>query len=391
MGFLRVYLAICVIFAHCPSSLPWDSYSGREAVQIFFIISGFYMQFILGQGKYRSIRDFYKSRILRIFLPYYACLSIVLFSTAIAYLAVGEWLTLSATISREDNGSLGGVLATLTNGTILFQDWTLFFEHDAGEPLRYTANFWESKAPLWHFLWIPQAWSVGLELTFYLVAPFLARFSTRRLLTIAAISISVRLYCYFQLDLLHGPWHYRFFPFELAHFCYGMLAARVLVAYPNLLTQITNLGDNLSKRLGAYFPFVFFSVSTVVFIGHSFVTHLFQYYADGQYVAGRELYFLFSLFSWILIIPVLFSFSRNLKIDRWIGELSYPVYLLHFTIMLLIKGLFMLTGINASLIGIACTVVTITSACLLQIFLLQPMERWRQSLVFKSQQHQRTM
>jgi peptidoglycan/LPS O-acetylase OafA/YrhL len=69
MGILRVYLALCVIAAHSHRVLPWRMHDGRQAVQIFYIISGFYMAMVLST-RYSSARDLYE--------PVHADLSAVL-------------------------------------------------------------------------------------------------------------------------------------------------------------------------------------------------------------------------------------------------------------------------------------------------------------------------
>ena len=65
MGILRIYLALCVVAEHSTSIFPWQNHRGKEAVQIFYLISGFYMAHIA--GKYKSVIEFYLSRFFRIF------------------------------------------------------------------------------------------------------------------------------------------------------------------------------------------------------------------------------------------------------------------------------------------------------------------------------------
>jgi peptidoglycan/LPS O-acetylase OafA/YrhL len=36
-------------------------------------------------------------------------------------------------------------------------------------------------------------------------------------------------------------------------------------------------------------------------------------------------------------LPILFDYSRRSKVDTWIGELSYPVYLNHFVVMVMLQ------------------------------------------------------
>src|SRR5262245_23622024 len=95
VGYLRTYLALCVIAAHSNDIFPWSTHDGRQAVQIFFCISGFYMAMIIS-GRYRSVREFYISRWLRIFGPYYAILIMVILWSTVCGLLFGNWLSLTA-------------------------------------------------------------------------------------------------------------------------------------------------------------------------------------------------------------------------------------------------------------------------------------------------------
>ena len=74
MGLLRLYLALCVVQYHgLDFAAPWATlFDGREAVQLFYMLSGFYISMILCE-KYHGaagVRVFYLKRVLRI-LPLY--------------------------------------------------------------------------------------------------------------------------------------------------------------------------------------------------------------------------------------------------------------------------------------------------------------------------------
>ena len=66
----------------------------------------------------------------------------------------------------------------------------MFFgiEHSS---LLFTGSFAHSDVPLYQGLLVPQAWTLGVEITFYLVAPFVLR-SPRRLLALLAASLALR-------------------------------------------------------------------------------------------------------------------------------------------------------------------------------------------------------
>src|SRR5688572_16954153 len=134
MGILRVYLALCVVAAHSTTILPWGMHSGPEAVQIFYMISGFYMAMVLST-RYQNSQDFYFSRFLRVFPPYYAVLIITLVLSVAAGLISKNWLALKPFLNdpTQHNGFIGLIIASCLNLTLVGQDWIMFLSHPAGE------------------------------------------------------------------------------------------------------------------------------------------------------------------------------------------------------------------------------------------------------------------
>ncbi|MFZ4115859.1 MAG: hypothetical protein ACOYK6_03935 [Chthoniobacterales bacterium] len=155
-------------------------HSGNQAVQIFYAISGFYMALVLS-SRYATLRDFYVSRVLRI----YPLHGVVLLGTLLFCLGTGlllhQWHLLKAYANHPEmhNGKAGFLLAALSNITLVGQDWVMFLSHDLGHPLHFTENFRTDHTPLWAYLLVPQCWSVGIELTFYAYVPFLNRLRSR--------------------------------------------------------------------------------------------------------------------------------------------------------------------------------------------------------------------
>ena len=49
---------------------------------------------------------------------------------------------------------------------------------DGGRAFSFTTDFMNSDPHVWKFLLVPQAWSLSIELAFYLLAPLLVRCST---------------------------------------------------------------------------------------------------------------------------------------------------------------------------------------------------------------------
>jgi peptidoglycan/LPS O-acetylase OafA/YrhL len=369
MGLLRIYLALCIVAAHSGENiLPWPMHTSVEAVQIFFMISGFYMSLI--STKYKAAVEFYTSRFLRIFVPYYVIFILAILAMLVTGWASGNWLQLAPYLSysRTQNGLLGVLFTAGSNLTVFFQDWVMFLKHDPGASFAFTPDFGADHAPLWNYLILPQAWSVGVELTFYLFVPLLARLRTRWLGLIALGSLAARIYAYQVLGLTNDPFNYRFFPFELLLFVTGMLAQRF---YAQTLGRRS--GFRL-QRLPYYLVFA------AVLLGSLYVSAKVPHLLLGLGVARRYTD-LVSYIGWAAAIPALYHLTSSFKVDRFIGELSYPIYLIHYTVVEIVNLVFQHYSIPQAPLGLVSGMISVALAALLYTTMFRPFEERRQELV----------
>ena len=96
------------------------------------------------------------------------------------------------------------------------------------------------------FLLVLQAWTLGLELSFYLIAPFIVRRSFLLVLLFAG-SLCGRLFAIVSGFGLSDPWTYRFFPFELALFIGGVFSHQLLLRPVSALVATSS-----KKNMPAY-------------------------------------------------------------------------------------------------------------------------------------------
>lgn len=363
MGFIRLYLALCVVEAHSGNLIPWAVPRGRDAVEIFFIISGFYMAMILSE-RYASVRDFYASRWMRIAVPYYLHLVAIVALSVAAGMIFSQWLALAAYVQDplRSNGGAGIFAAALANLTILGQDAVLFLRDNAGSGLQWTGNFAAFPDPLYRYLVIPQCWSVAIEAVFYLLAPFLNRLSGLQLAGVVTGSLALRFVAYhFGFD--HDPWTYRFGPFEIALFAAGMLGWRGL---SRLLSD-----RHLSQGSPRPVPYVLFCLCVVV-SGWLFRHSIWRL---GHHVGDAHASILLCL-ACAPLLALAFRFTRNHPLDRWIGELSYPVYLNHLLIIVAVRAL-PLPVVWQQYSGLAIGALSVLAAGLFWHFYLRQFEKRR--------------
>jgi peptidoglycan/LPS O-acetylase OafA/YrhL len=361
MGILRFILALSVVAAHCGPLFNITGFIGGSlSVQCFFMISGFYMSLILTE-KYNKINNgyftFITNRLLRLYPLYWT----ILILTGIFFLLLGIKQG-SFTFFEQYNScnifSLAYVI--FSEIFVLFQDLILFVfvEPDSGN-LQFTINFKDHYPALHKLLLVPQAWSLGIEILFYLIAPYLTKKSNLFLIIIIGLSMTLRLILFNSYNLKHDPWTYRFFLTEICFFLLGILSFRI---YKNTVSKKT-------------FPLLthYFTVAIIILI-----TTLYKTIPDIrlEFISFtlKGIVFIAIIF---IAIPYLFHFFKNSKFDNAIGELSYPIYISHILVMLSISIFIPHTIWSGTLI----TLITILLSLALNHFISRPIDQFRNKRV----------
>ena len=352
MGIVRTLLALSVVFSHTPH--PYILVGSRNAVQMFYMISGFLISYVLlNTPAYRKPTIFWSNRALRLYPAYYAVAALTLVGFALFNPAY--WKTFFSL-----SGLAQAFVATV-NVTLIGQDWTLFAEVHGG------SLFFTGTAPdtdvvgLVQMLVVLPAWTLGLELSFYLLAPFMVRRPVV-LLSLFAMSVTGRLIAIAYGFGLEDPWTYRFFPFELALFIAGMLSQQFL-----LQPAIALVGKSGKARMPA----------TIV---AAFVIICSLYFAIPLPEAIKTLGLMALLF---ISLPFLFIFQSKSTWDKWIGDHSYPLYIGHLLVLLtlayLVKKYEFIPplSLTRSLLGVAGA---LAFAAFLKIVVTDPIENRRRRI-----------
>ncbi|WP_428568575.1 MAG: acyltransferase family protein [Solidesulfovibrio sp. DCME] len=353
MGLVRFLLAVTVVINHTGPLYGLVFTDAYMAIKVFFIISGFYMALILSE-KYTGpgrCRLFYTNRFLRLFPVYWVVLCVSLaVSLAFKYglhtaLLLGPWQTW---LGRLSPGTVAALVAA--NVGILGQD-LLFFSHldPATGTLSLAADALYRAVPAWFFLLIPQAWTISLELVFYMLAPWLVRRSTGFLVAAITASLALRAGVYLA-DFPFDPWKQRFFPVECGFFLCGILSYRL---YARLKTVA------VSRR-------VLWAVSGLYLAAIC----VYQFLPGAK---GKEFYLYAATMA---SIPFLFLLTKKMPLDRAIGELSYPIYISHWTVIMVAE--YCLGKKHLPVVALAATILF----CLaLNRLVADPIERLRQRRV----------
>ena len=294
MGIIRFLLAFSVVVAHFQYFSSLRLTGGDTAVQAFFIISGFYIALIL-DGRYSSTKNFLINRFLRLYPTYIIIAAINFFVVMTEHGSLPDIFTFPKILSS---------FLIFTNATMLFQDLTMFLGLQDGR-LHFVANFLRSDPVLFPYLLIPQAWTLGLEISFYLLAPLLFIKNRKYIYYIFVASIFIRIYL-LQHGKFEDPWNYRFFPSELALFMLGAMSYSI---YKSIRFEAN---PELYQKMGA--AMLAITVGYILF---------FKNLASNYEFDKGIFYLMLTAF-----IPFIFYVSKNNKLDQFIGNLSYPIYLL---------------------------------------------------------------
>lgn len=342
MGLIRLLLALAVLLSHIPMT-TLHFIGGGTAVQAFFVVSGFYMSLVL-TGKYRDMRTFWTNRLLRLAPGYVAMM-------LIAGIALAGWgLTATATpqifVTAFSHPGSAAIMA-FENAAVIGQHWLYWFKFAADGGLYFDPSGGLPTATAnvgWQALVVPQSWSLSIELIFYALVPWLARLRSRTLMVLAVASIALRLLGH-ALPVDFGLWQGRLFSTALFLFLFGMLAHRALPhvqAWP------------IAFRLAGFALLV----AVIVFLPLA------------PLPAGPMRWIVYVALT--LGTPVAFSLTHENKLDRWIGELSYPIYLSQlFTVALVLTMEWPWPAWTTILLTVALSTAITT-------LVERPVQRWRQ-------------
>lgn len=292
MGAVRLFLAIVVCVGHWQAVelAPKDiaipgrlllGFNAGYAVLFFYVISGFLITFTLSKNYEPSasgLGKFYFNRFVRIFSVYWPLVVLALLTIPPA----------------QERFSSAAIIDKFTALFLFGTDWRVSFGAPGGQ---YFGG---------NIVGMNQAWTLGAELTFYMFAPLLLR---NWKLATALLVMSLALRAAFVLTLgrtIHDLWTYTFFPSTFVFFLMGHLSFRAAQHWARLN----------SNRFGC----------SCVAVGFAFML----IWRQGGFDTER-LWVSIVLFS--VGLPGFFNATKDSVWLNRLGDLSYPLYLVHIFVL----------------------------------------------------------
>ncbi|MBY6244000.1 acyltransferase [Methylosinus sp. Sm6] len=275
MGVYRLLLAYLVVLSHMSPNL-YGFNLGVVAVVSFFLLSGFVMSALI-RKYYLSpglVVSFYMDRFARIAPQFYLYALLTVIAVA-AFELRHPWLTSAPSAGRA-----------------LVQFFIV------------TLNIYPYADML-----VPQAWSLGLEVTFYLTFPFVLLFRLR--LPIAAVSFVIFLFAYAAV-LNFDRWGYRLLPGTMFIFICG--------------SWIESSENGTTKNIPALV-----AISAAILLVLSYTVPTIALTDDYLKMIRRST--LLGIVVGVPIVHVLKYADNGSKLARAAGDLSYGVFLNHVLII----------------------------------------------------------
>lgn len=262
--------------------------SGFLGVDVFFVISGYLMAVMYDPQKKR---DFFLKRAKRL-LPAYFCV-------VIAVLVIAVFVTKPSEYNQVSKQTL---FATVFASNIGFWLDNSYFDKAAFKPLLHL-------------------WSLGVELQFYLLVPFLYWIFSKSRILFLLVLISSALLCFMVVDISPKTAFF-LLPFRLWEFLLGFLVAKILSGRLRSQIERAKWIGNISFLLIIFIPFVRLKVD------------------EPSFMQGHPGFFAL-LISIATAGALLFGISKRIennplsRLLEKIGGYSYSIYLAHFPVIVL--------------------------------------------------------
>lgn len=285
LGSFRFFLALCVVMFHLGGELP---NLGQFAVECFYVISGYLVTMILTKTYKFEFKSFALNRFLRLYPSYYA----------LALLTLAMWFALPRMPEFHACWVWAGRTMDVV-GNLLIWPWAFF--PDEGGSIKFRL--------------IPSTWSIAVEICCYFLLWAFAARSWRW--TVVTLLASAAYHAYtFHSGMNPGA---RYAPVSAAMlaFCTGSLAYRA--------------SDFVVKHRPVWMTR---TAAQPILLLAAIATFLVIWRASAYDTTATSNPYYYGIIIVAALVSLMFHGIRAGgvlgRIDRWLGDLSYPVFLIHY-------------------------------------------------------------
>lgn len=272
MGTYRLILAGLVLYSHAFGAM-FGLAPAVVAVISFFVISGYVMSLLI-ERTYPRLKDipaFYLDRSARLFPQY-------LFYVILTLVAAQVLGFTDPTLSDR------GFFYVLANLTMLPIGFYMFGLQTA--------------------LYIPPAWSLGLEFTFYLAFPFF--WLLPKACKYAVLAVSIAVFAWAFTGRINSDW----FGYRILPGVFFIFVAGAGIAHPKAVGKYYSIGVAVLMAVAFLAHYAMPSISAIAYHPYNFDV------AIGTVIG-------------VTAVSVLRKFKSG-KVDKYLGDLSYGVFLSHY-------------------------------------------------------------
>lgn len=310
MGVLRTLLSLLVVCAHLAafdkqSTINWLTGGAVTAVNAFFLISGFYISLILRETYVGRPIAFYAARSLRL-LPLYWGIVVITLLLGASVSTLGNPLRVWENLFSREGVTPTSMWLLFSNITFIGLDFSTILCSNMKSFILCFSDSPKDFARLKSYTIVPQAWSLGTEITFYIIAPFIIKHGLRGAISFFLLALSLHVAFRFGGD---SEQNIKLFPYTAIFFALGVLS---------------QFSYQFHSRFKLVIPYTVVTVMTIVCCLS--YTYLFAF----NWTNPRWWIIEAAFFAWLFVfVPILFRSSEKNRFDSIIGDLSYPIYITH--------------------------------------------------------------
>ena len=287
MGITRFFLSLCVVVFHLTALVP---NVGLFAVNFFYVISGFLMTLVLQEAYRFDWKRFATNRFLRLY-PSYAIIALCALLVFAVYPSYSSFHP-----SWNGQADFGSWM-----GNVFIVPWAFL-----SDPTVHVTPFISDG---FYFRIIPSTWSVAVELVCYFLVWLIGARSVKGAIALTAFG---------------AIWHiYIFVTGGLPTLRYGPVPAAALSFGLGCLAYFISTRFSLAK--GAPLSVILLGVAFVFAINWWSSVNAPDIFSSIQFYFNTGLAFIL-----VLLVNRRRFTGRPAKIDKFLGDLAYPMFLGHY-------------------------------------------------------------